>query len=591
MSLEERGNMVRAVLVVSRHPGQLNRLDAYRDTLNRKLTGDHIEPRPAAFVSRGGLSVAVLNPSNTARMHGASVALGTLLEAREDWHVPRAPLPDGSYALLRADESYVELAADSVGSRTLWYVLTEHELIASSSQRAIVTLLGSFEPNRNALPWMLSSGTLGPTAGWDARLQRLQPGERLLLDRARWRLERSIDEVEFAADDSVTHDAHLERLHAAVEGACRRWSFQPRDWLLTLSGGVDSRSLLYLLRHRGIQTITWGVTDSTREAGNDARIARQLAGALGVSHRFFTIDPHSCAPEVVLERFLAAGEGRVARISGYVDGFRVWKTLFDEGCDGVIRGDEAFGSFAVSSPYDARYMASLTTLADFFSQEERETFELPEQPLPERLVRGRAESLADWRDRLYQQFRVPTLLAGLTDLKTAYVEVATPLLSRSVLACVRRLPDALRNEKRLWRDLVADLVPDVALATRVAIPSLTDFLADRRVLTLLTDELSSAPASSVFAPLLRTRLCAALRAAQRTAVMAPRVSRGPWRRSGWARAVPGGLRMAVRNWRLRRSTLEPLALAFRAFVATRMHALLREDAATRPAAIEPAISA
>ena len=216
MSLGKGGNMVRAVLVASRYAGQPNRLDAHRDALNRKLAGDNIEPRPPAFVRQAGLSAALLNPSAAARMHGASIAIGTLLEPRDDWHVPGAPLPDGSFALLRADESRVELAADSVGSRTLWYALTDHELIASTSQRAIVTLLGSFEPNRDALPWMLSSGTLGPTAGWDARLHRVQPGERVVLDRARWRLESKSEPVAFAADDSASHDCASRAL------ACRR---------------------------------------------------------------------------------------------------------------------------------------------------------------------------------------------------------------------------------------------------------------------------------------------------------------------------------------------------------------------------------
>jgi hypothetical protein len=153
--------MVRAVLVVSRYPGQANPLDAYRDALNRKLAGNNITPRPPMVVHESGLSAALLNPSGAARMQRASIAIG-------------------------------------VASRTLWYALTDRELIASSSQRAIVTLLGSFEPNRDVLPWMLSSGTLGATAAWDARLHRVQPGERVLLDRARWRLTSTIEPLEFA---------------------------------------------------------------------------------------------------------------------------------------------------------------------------------------------------------------------------------------------------------------------------------------------------------------------------------------------------------------------------------------------------------
>jgi hypothetical protein len=577
--------MVRAVLVAARHPGQPNRLDAYGHALNRKLTGDNIGPRPPAVFRRDGISAALLNANGAARLQGASIAIGTLLEPRDDWHVPRAPLPDGSFALLRADEGHVELAADSVASRTLWYTLTDQELIVSSSQRAVVTLLGSFEPNRAALPWMLSSGTLGPTAAWDRRIHRLQPGERVLLDRASWRLTTTVEPAQFAADETASRAAHLERLSAAVANACRRWSFDARKWVLTLSGGWDSRSLLCMLRERGIETVTWGRPDSAEQDGSDAQVARQVAAALAVPHRFFAIAA-CCAPDVALDRFLAAGEGRVARISGYIDGFDVWKTLFDEGYDGVIRGDEAFGSIPVTSPYGARWTASLTTLDDYYTAAEREAFELPEQKLPQRLERGRKETLATWRDRLYQQFRVPTVLAGLTDLKSAYVEVGNPLLSQSVLDCVRALPDELRTGKCLWKEVVEAQLPNMALATRVAIPSLKEFLSDRRAVELMLDELSSERAAAIFAPMLRARCCAALRAELR----APQPARAANRRSPMlVHAVPKRLRMAVRYWRAPSRGIDALALAFRAVVTSRMHALITADAAET--GVQPAVNA
>src|SRR5690606_18737307 len=135
-------------------------------------------------------------------------------------------------------------------------------------------------------------------------------------------------------------------------------------------------------------------------------VARAVAAAAAVPHRFFDIEPRGAEPATVLERFLAVGEGRVARISGYVDGFNVWKALFDEGYEGVIRGDEAFASIPVGSPYAVRHSVSLTTLDDFFSPAEVESFELPEQHVPLALHRSGNETLATWRDRLYQQFRV-----------------------------------------------------------------------------------------------------------------------------------------------------------------------------------------
>jgi len=573
--------MARAVLLVSRHPGQPNRLDAYRDVLNRKLAGDNIEPRAPRLARQAGLTAALLNPSGASRMRGASMAIGAMLDPADDWHVPGAALPDGTFALVRADDAYVELAADMAGSRTLWYALTDQQFIASSSQRAIIMLLGSYQPNRDALPWMLSSGTLGPTAAWDVRVHRVQPGERVLLDRARWRLKATRPSLAFTPDGHSTRGAHLERLGTAVVDACRRWPFDSRKWVLTLSGGADSRSLLCLLRDRGIAAVTWGLPRSEEQDGNDAQVARTLARTLAVPHRFFPIEMRAHALESVLERFLAAGEGRVARISGYVDGFHIWKTLFDEGCEGVIRGDEAFGSVPVSSPYAARWTASLTTLADYFSAEELATFELPDQPLPAALERRSNETLATWRDRLYLQFRVPTLLAGLTDLKTAYLEVGNPLLANSVLTCVRALPDELRTGKRLWHELVGRQLPSLALAKRVAIPSLGDFLADRRVIDLLLEDLSSTSDASVLSPLLRARCCNSLRAALREAPRPPGGQGGP----ALVRAVPASLRAVIRHWS--RPTLEPPVLAFRAFIATRMHRLLSLDAATPPGHLQP----
>jgi hypothetical protein len=569
--------MVRAVLVAPRHPGRPDKLEAYRDVLNRKLAGDNIEPRPPTFVRHAGVSAALLNASGAALMQGASIAIGTLLTARDDWHVPRAPLPDGSFALLRADDVYVELAADSTASRTLWYALTDDELIVSSSQRAIVTLLGSFEPNREVLPWMLSSGTLGPIGAWDARIKRLQPGERVLLDRAGWRVRSTVEPLELVADRRLSHAAHLERLREAVAEACRAWSFDARKWVLTLSGGADSRSLLCLLRDRGIETITWGLPHTGEQEGNDARIAREVARALAVPHRFFAIESHGDSADVILERFLEVGEGRVDRISGYIDGFHVWKTLFDEGYDGVIRGDEAFGWIPVQTPYAVRSSTNLATLADYCPASEVESFDLPPQTLPAHLARARGETLATWRDRLYQHSRVPTFLAALTDLKTAYLEVGNPLLSRSVLDCVRAVPDELRTEKRLWLEVVGAQLPNVALARRIAIPTVTDFLHDHRALELLLDELNSQRAAALYAAPLLARCRAALQAAFQTKRTA---HRGDWRHSALARAVPARLRAVVRHWRANRPSIDPVVLAFRAFLGARMHALLGADART-----------
>jgi hypothetical protein len=216
--------MARALLVAPRARDRGGRLEAYLDVLNRNLGPDNIVPSAPAFARSDGVECAIFSPNGATQLKGTSLCLGVILEEAPRWHEPGAPAPDGSYALLRTSADRVELVADATASRTIWYVLTNDELIASTSQRAIIALLGNFVLNREALPWMLSSGTLGPVAGWDARLMQVRPGERVTLDREHWRLTRSGGPAPFAADAHRTAAEHRTRLSEAVETVCRRLS-------------------------------------------------------------------------------------------------------------------------------------------------------------------------------------------------------------------------------------------------------------------------------------------------------------------------------------------------------------------------------
>ncbi len=578
--------MSRALLIVQRRGGSLERLRLKLETLNRTLTPDNIEPRPARISFADGVATALFNPTRTTLQRGMSIAVGTLFEQCADWDEPGAALPEGTYGLMRVDAQCVELVADSTASRTIWYALTDDQLIASTSQRAIIAILGDFTLNRDVLPWLLSSGTLGPESGWDARLERVQAGERLTLDRATWTVAREVETPTFEIDDRLEPADHAARLVHTIDTVCRGWRFDPPRWVLPLSGGADSRGLLFLLHEReGLRTLTWGRGAARREQGNDAYVARTLAAVFGVSNRYFPADASEEPRPRLIRRFLAAGEGRVAKISGYLDGFQVWKTLFEDGVDGIIRGDEAFGSIVVRNAYGVRYTASLTLMSDYFGASDLAAFELPEQHIPESLAQRPDESLATWRDRLYQQFRIPTLLAALTDLKASYVEVANPFLSHAVLAYVRRLPDELRTGKRLWTEIVQRRRPDIPFARRPAVLALHGFLSDPAMLELMLGELETATAARLFAPALRELLCDALRAAlagpdsrERYKPLRP----FPWIRDRMTAAAPPWLRL--------KPVLDPIVLAFRSFLAVQMVDLLTADAQARAAPYAQAVN-
>ena len=137
-------------------------------------------------------------------------------------------------------------------------------------------------------------------------------------------------------------------------------------------------------------------------------------------------------------------------------------------------------------------------------------------------------------------------------------------------------------------EVVSSQLPEVAIARRVAIPALTDFLTERRVLQLLLDELTSERAIATFAPALRARCRAVLVGAlqdERSARPAD------WGDTWIAQALPARLRAAVGTWRPDQPSIDPLVLAFRAFIASRMQAILGADAATRPAETVTAVRA
>ena len=151
----------------------------------------------------------MVNPVPGVRIAPGGVCLGALFEDA-DWATVGAEAPDGTYAILRHDDGAVELLSDTFGSRTVWYVHTEALFLASTSQRALVALLGSFVPRAETATWLLAAGNLGPDCGWDERLRRLPIATRLRLDRRTWTLSTTTEELSYVPR-ALTPEEHLAR--------------------------------------------------------------------------------------------------------------------------------------------------------------------------------------------------------------------------------------------------------------------------------------------------------------------------------------------------------------------------------------------
>ena len=195
------------------------------------------------------------------------------------------------------------------------------------------------------------------------------------------------------------------------------------------------------------------------------------------------------------------------------------------------------------------------------------------QELPQNLLQKKGETLATWRDRLYHEFRLPTILSSLSDLKLPYVEIINPLLSRKIFQQVRQLPDHLRTEKILFKKIVTSLSPKVNFATKCAIESPEDILMQKRIVNLLEEELSSKNAKSIFP----TDFLDYISKGIKTKQQAKTTKSGLFSlKASVKRIVPRYIKNAIRDSGLLPS-VDHNILAFREFLISRMNAILKND--------------
>lgn len=542
--------------------------------LVRRITPDNITPNAARILTGPGLFAAVVNPTNAPSTRNTSAYVGNLVDSPNDWWRPGATVPDGSFALFRSDERWVELISDACASRTIWYASTERLFVASTSQRAIVYFLESYEPNREAHSWMLSSGGLGYGLSWDRRIKSLPGNSRVILDRMTWDLNQNSGTIEFIPDD-LSDEEHEKNLREALEENFAHLQNDYSNWELLLSGGFDSRCILLMLKdHKDLRCVTWGLRSALQDKRSDAAISRRLASHFGLEFQYLNTDPGSDRTEIkqLFDRLLVAGEGRTDKISGYSDGLKIWKQLFESGPGGVIRGDIGFSPYSVNTPDEVTRSVGINSLSEYGNLSWASGMELARHSVPDVLQRRETETLSSWRDRLSYEFRCPVFWAGLNEIKASYVEIMNPFLTRRFVESTCRLPDHLRDNKVLFKKIVKSMSPDIPFADRSATAKKTKILQVPQVVETLLTELDQPRARSLLSDHLIDYIARNVKIAGPASTM--RRSRLPPFLKG---LLPHRVRKIVVNSNATQD-LDINLLAFRAYIICRMQKILSEDA-------------
>lgn len=575
--------MARAVIVCHRRavPGpEGDRRAHVWDVVGKRLSGP--ESRLPMRVVRPDpqTEIACMAVTPLVRISQKGLAVGYLDIASTSeypWDSVGTPTPDGTFALFRTDAGSVEVATDALATRTVWLYHDDEMFVASTSQRAIIMLLGSFSFDRRVVPWFLANGCTGPTGGWDRRISRLSGGEIATLDRRAWSLQRSPARPEVSRTIAKRGNPRM-RFAAEVRAIMERLQVDGGQWMLPLSAGYDSRLLAcHLAGRSGIPAVTWGVA-ADASAEEEAGTAAAVASWLGLSHSWHPVVCKPGTERETIECFVAMSEGRTDNVMCYVDGFKSWNRFAGQNIGGVIRGDEAFGGAGWGPLRNARQVREslgFQLLCDNASTRWMGAFPSMRQEVPADFDRGADETVEAWRLRLFHKYRVSTALAALTETEAAWVDAVKPLQFRAICDLVLALPGRWRRDKAVLVDTVKRFGPSVAFGGAREGDQMREFLRSPEMGAWLADTLGQIRKGPALPPELVDGLISRIPSTGQGAPARPsRAIRLRW----WVQAnIPAALKRRIKPF-LPPVPTDDALLAFRACIVGIAHDLFLQDA-------------
>jgi len=179
--------------------------------------------------------------------------------------------------------------------------------------------------------------------------------------------------------------------------------------------------------------------------------------------------------------------------------------------------------------------------------------------------------LEQWRDRLYQTYRLSTIIAALSDLKYPFVEQICPFLSRKILNTVRQLPDSLRTNKDLFKKIVNQVGPDLPYAKKSAIDSPKNLLQRREFVDFLNEKFLSSSSKQLLGNEFINQIMSGLHVQDLT-----HKKRDKSHYQHFKKFIPKPVKSLFRE-HIRKVCIDNHVLAFRVYLIIRMFEILQND--------------
>ncbi len=242
--------------------------------------------------------------------------------------------------------------------------------------------------------------------------------------------------------------------------------------LVSLSGGYDSSAILGVLAHTGRKDVhCLSYIHGTVLPGSDAAVAAQQAAIYGYTHE--TID-FSCDLLRLIELNASQGEG----LSNFCDELYAWNKLtqkYGEVSDRTILcGDECFGWMDrklhdwhdVLTTINVNDLKKFNQLRAILPAEVFEklclVYESELLKVKEKILEH--DDLHAAKDSIYLEHRINHVMMNWRkNLVGNFAFVENPWLSREIIDFVSKLPTKLRLGKRLYRQTVDQMFPELLM--------------------------------------------------------------------------------------------------------------------------------
>lgn len=472
-----------------------------REKINRilfQVSPNEVSRDRINLIQNGNTYIGVVNYNRSVQLQNCSLC-NCIPPIENDWweNSDKDEINGVYYRILQVSNS-IRIITDSLATKSLWYVITDDFFAVSSSQRMLVALLGNFQFNKKVIPWMLSSGII-LNESWDKRIRMVSYNEKVIFDIKEWKLIVKAKRQQPFSSKRDNIKKVTEELFSELDKCCDKIA-NLEDIGLPISGGYDSRCLFLLLNKKvDITCLTWGHSVYQNKKYDDLNIAKSLTKLYKTKHLIFdTALNKKYTPEYILNKFLEEGEGRVDHLGAHFDGFLMWEKICKEGITNLIRGDEVFGWVPVFNEADSIRSVGINMISDQFPNDLLRKFDLCTNDLPAYLLKDPEESTETYRDRLYQQFRIPYVIGPLNDLVSGYVEIHTPFLQNNIVKLIKQLPDKYRTNKFIFKKYLKRINPKIPFAKDFSRLSVEEVASEELFIKMIIRELNSEVAKSLF---------------------------------------------------------------------------------------------